>query len=393
LKYWIVRGSPAENGDFDFVRAGKIGRWRTGQPPKGWTLGDRLFFWASSPRLELIALGEFRGETGQYTEEGQSLYKVRYFTGVIVRPLRLRELRREPELQNTIFLKVGPAASVVRLTPAEGAHLYRLVVAENAPVAGIWPDLEDQSASLIDVDDSAVVGADGTSGDTADLRVTYRIGRHPTPSTPHNAVSWHKIVDELGVNGSASIDRLTAVCKGHVSGSKGAPHARQFVLYCIKQGWLVSTTDQASAATARGKRARLTQKGRPPEALLLTDPTALIENEESRFPEGTAKFELHRRLERDTTLALHLKEKRLASTGKLVCEICDFDFVARYGTHGLGFIEAHHTMPVSQLSGKTRTQESDLILVCSNCHRMLHRGPQLLSAPELRSLMRHGRKA
>ncbi|MEO5812760.1 MAG: HNH endonuclease [Rhodanobacter sp.] len=393
MKYWVVRGSPAENGDFAFVRAGKTGRWRTGQPPKGWTLGDRLFFWASSPRLELIALGEFRGETGQYTEEGQCLYKVRYFTGVIGRPLRLRELRYEPELQNAIFLKVGPAASVVRLTPAEGAHLYRLVVAENAPVAGIWPDLEDESASLIDVGDSAVFGADVTPGDSANLGVTYRIGRHPTPSMPHNADSWRKIADELGSNGPASIDRLTAVCKGHLSGSKGAPHARQFVLYCIKQGWLVGTSEQASAATARRKKVRLMQKSVPPDVKLLADPTALLENEESRFPEGTAKFALHRRLERDTMLARHLKEKRLEGTGKLVCEICDFDFVARYGMHGLGFIEAHHTMPVSRLSGKTRTQESDLILVCSNCHRMLHRGPQLLSPSELRSLMRRGGKA
>lgn len=393
MKYWVVRGSPAENGDFDVVRAGKTDRWRTGQPPKGWTLGDRLFFWASSPRLELIALGEFRGEMGQYTEEGQFLYKVRYLTGVIGRPLRLRELRCEPELQNAIFLKVGPAASVVRLTPEEGAHLYRLVVAENPSVAGVWPELEDKSASLIGVDDSVVLGAAVTPGGTADLNVTYRIGRHPTPSAPHNAVSWRKIANELGANGSASIDRLTAVCKGHVSGSKGAPHARQFVLYCIKQGWLVSAVDQASATTARRKRARLTQESVPPEVSLFADPTALLENEESRFPEGAVKFELHRRLERDTTLARRLKEKRLESTGKLVCEIYDFDFVARYGTHGLGFIEAHHTMPVSQLNGKTRTQESDLILVCSNCHRMLHRGPQLLSASELRSLMRRGGKA
>jgi 5-methylcytosine-specific restriction endonuclease McrA len=110
------------------------------------------------------------------------------------------------------------------------------------------------------------------------------------------------------------------------------------------------------------------------------------EDEESRHPEGAASYRLHRQLERDTSLAEKAKQKRLAETGCLSCDVCGFDFEQEYGELGAGYIEAHHTVPVSQLTGDTKTQLSDLALVCSNCHRMLHRGPRLLTIDELRAL-------
>jgi predicted HNH restriction endonuclease len=110
------------------------------------------------------------------------------------------------------------------------------------------------------------------------------------------------------------------------------------------------------------------------------------EEEESRFAEGAPRYRLHRQLERDTVLAKKVKAKRLSQTGKLECAICSFDFAKKYGQTGVGYIEAHHTVPVSKLDGSTRTQESDLALVCSNCHRILHKGDPLLSVGELRAL-------
>lgn len=112
----------------------------------------------------------------------------------------------------------------------------------------------------------------------------------------------------------------------------------------------------------------------------------LSEDEESRYPEGVASYRLHRQLERDTGLAEKAKQKRLAEAGSLSCDVCGFDFEQEYGELGAGYIEAHHTVPVSQLNGDTQTQLSDLALVCSNCHRMLHRGPKLMSIKELRIL-------
>jgi 5-methylcytosine-specific restriction endonuclease McrA len=116
--------------------------------------------------------------------------------------------------------------------------------------------------------------------------------------------------------------------------------------------------------------------------------TVTPEDDESRYPEGAKSYRLHRRLERDGTLAKRAKQNRLAQVGALSCDVCGFDFASAFGKLGAGFIEAHHTVPVSTLRGENNTKLSDLALVCSNCHRMLHRGPHLLSVDDLRSKRR-----
>ena len=111
------------------------------------------------------------------------------------------------------------------------------------------------------------------------------------------------------------------------------------------------------------------------------------EDDEATFPEGGERFRLHRTLERNPTIAKKAKEKRLGETGKLQCDVCSFDFADAYGELGEGFIEAHHTIPVATRRGRMETKLSDMALVCSNCHRMLHRGKRLLSAQELRQIV------
>jgi hypothetical protein len=69
----------------------------------------------------------------------------------------------------------------------------------------------------------------------------------------------------------------------------------------------------------------------------------------------------------------------------LKCSVCDFDFGNVYGAHGEGFIEMHHLNPIS--SGKRKTKVDDLTPVCSNCHRMLHKGKELLTVKELKKVM------
>jgi predicted HNH restriction endonuclease len=111
------------------------------------------------------------------------------------------------------------------------------------------------------------------------------------------------------------------------------------------------------------------------------------ENDESDFPEGRERYSLHRRLERDSKIARKAKANRLAESGALECEVCGLDFYQKYGDLGKGFIEAHHIRPVASLCGEEKTKISDFSLVCSNCHRMLHRGKKLLAVGELRSLI------
>jgi len=112
-----------------------------------------------------------------------------------------------------------------------------------------------------------------------------------------------------------------------------------------------------------------------------------VEDDEFASPEGKERFRLHRSKERDATLSKKAKKKRLEQTGALRCEVCGFSFFDVYGDLGEGFIEAHHTIPLSELKAERKTKISELALVCSNCHRMLHRAKPALSVDQLRKLV------
>jgi len=109
------------------------------------------------------------------------------------------------------------------------------------------------------------------------------------------------------------------------------------------------------------------------------------EDDSEFYAEGRVSYGLHRKLERNPKLAKKVKSKRLKEKGDLCCDVCGFSFHERYGAVGIGFIEAHHTVPVSGLKGRRSTKLADMALVCSNCHRMLHRSTPLLSIAELRN--------
>ncbi len=56
------------------------------------------------------------------------------------------------------------------------------------------------------------------------------------------------------------------------------------------------------------------------------------------------------------------------------CLVCGFDFAATYGEHGEGYIEVHHLRSVSSLGEETLVDPKvDMTVLCSNCHRMIHR--------------------
>ena len=95
--------------------------------------------------------------------------------------------------------------------------------------------------------------------------------------------------------------------------------------------------------------------------------------EEDGFVEGKQVLSLHNRIERNRKVVDLLKANRLKKDPNLKCEICNFSFIEKYGDWGEGYIEAHHIKPLSTIKEETKTKIEDLILVCSNCHRMLHR--------------------
>ena len=58
------------------------------------------------------------------------------------------------------------------------------------------------------------------------------------------------------------------------------------------------------------------------------------------------------------------------------CVACGFDFAATYGPDGHGYIEVHHLVPVSRMTQPSAINpKTDMTVLCSNCHRMIHRNP------------------
>lgn len=108
------------------------------------------------------------------------------------------------------------------------------------------------------------------------------------------------------------------------------------------------------------------------------------EDDAEFYPEGKQKYAWHRKLERSPKFAKKVKDRRLRDTGDLSCDVCGFSFQKFYGPIGAGFIEAHHTVPIATFRGQRITQLKEISLVCSNCHRMLHRINPLVSIADLR---------
>lgn len=83
-----------------------------------------------------------------------------------------------------------------------------------------------------------------------------------------------------------------------------------------------------------------------------------------------------------------LREEKLAAVllagHTLACEVCEFNFGEAYGPRGTGYIEVHHATPL-HVTGPATTRLTDLVLLCANCHRMIHRGPNWLTVPELQA--------
>ncbi|WGD34066.1 HNH endonuclease [Olleya sp. YS] len=93
--------------------------------------------------------------------------------------------------------------------------------------------------------------------------------------------------------------------------------------------------------------------------------------------EGVKKVAKVKVYERSTKLRNYAIE-HFTKDGHIACNCCTFDFENFYGEHGKGFIEIHHEKPIFQFQDEDLEKTLDkalqnLVPVCSNCHRMIHR--------------------
>ena len=112
------------------------------------------------------------------------------------------------------------------------------------------------------------------------------------------------------------------------------------------------------------------------------------DEDESFFPEGKEIYALHKSKERNQDLINYVKNEKYKIDSDLPCEVCGFSFIKNYGTLGDKFIEAHHVKPLSELTSETVSKPEDIVLVCSNCHKMIHRYRPWLSIESLKSILK-----
>ncbi|MXY08927.1 MAG: hypothetical protein F4Y61_09800 [Rhodothermaceae bacterium] len=84
--------------------------------------------------------------------------------------------------------------------------------------------------------------------------------------------------------------------------------------------------------------------------------------------EGGQRVFFSVRRERDGTL----RKIALAIHG-YNCMACGFNYEDCYGEIGKGFIEVHHVVPLASVGVTKTNPETDLFVLCANCHRMVHR--------------------
>ena len=104
--------------------------------------------------------------------------------------------------------------------------------------------------------------------------------------------------------------------------------------------------------------------------------------------EGESLEKKHFIRERDLRVVAAKKASVLKEKKYLACEVCDFNFEDHYGVHGANYAEVHHLKPISEFQSRSVTHLEDLAIVCSNCHRMIHRKKPWLSITELKNMIR-----
>ncbi len=112
---------------------------------------------------------------------------------------------------------------------------------------------------------------------------------------------------------------------------------------------------------------------------------------DDEFPEGKIVERKHKARERNSELIKKAKQNFKEKNGKLFCQICGFDFEKKYGKLGANFIEAHHTIPVSEMNVGYTSKIDEIAIVCSNCHKMLHRKRPWVKMDELEKIIKCNR--
>jgi predicted HNH restriction endonuclease len=109
-----------------------------------------------------------------------------------------------------------------------------------------------------------------------------------------------------------------------------------------------------------------------------------VPTEGAGVSEGGRYERRHLAIERSRVL--HEHALRIHGTD---CAVCGFSFAETYGPLGDGFAEVHHLAPLGSLTKRMLVDPvTDVVVLCANCHRMIHREDPPLTPQALQSRMR-----
>ena len=122
-----------------------------------------------------------------------------------------------------------------------------------------------------------------------------------------------------------------------------------------------------------------THVGKTSTAIVATD-------SELEAMEGAERIAFVRHRKREQFLRdAKVVEARKLGNGRLKCEVpgCGFDFEIVYGELGRDYAQVHHLKPLGDRTTPSQTRLTDLVVVCANCHAMIHRGGKCRSLDDL----------
>jgi len=160
----------------------------------------------------------------------------------------------------------------------------------------------------------------------------------------------------------------------------------------LLESWLVTGSNELRDIVLKHKTDPLDENlirnafHKAPEQDVLLSAEFGFDANDSEFQEGREKLRVHLAKERNRHLVAVAKELWLRN-GEISCSICSFSFAATYGDVGRGYIEAHHTTPISEIMPNTVVRPSELAPVCSNCHGIIHRYRPWLTIEQIREIV------
>ena len=154
-------------------------------------------------------------------------------------------------------------------------------------------------------------------------------------------------------------------------------HVSRFELRAQTLNWRGSAVDSAAEVAAATLAVLIALL--PLDLQGLTSEAAVIEGEIEGMT-YTGQVSRYERSRANRAIAILIHGTR--------CVVCGIQFSERYPGIGEGYVEIHHLLPLHLMeSPEVVNPTTDLVPLCSNCHRMAHRADPPYAPEALRALL------